>query len=98
MDYRIEKDTMGEVKVPATAYYGAQTQRSIDNFKIAQDINKMPKEIISAFAYLKKAAAVTNLEAGVLPKNKSLLIGRVCDEILTGQLDDYFTLVVWQTG
>ena len=98
MDYRIEKDTMGEVKVPATAYYGAQTQRSIDNFKIAQDINKMPKEIISAFAYLKKAAAVTNLEAGVLPKNKSLLIGKVCDEILSGKLDDYFPLVVWQTG
>ncbi|MGK2863096.1 MAG: class II fumarate hydratase [Chitinophagaceae bacterium] len=98
MDYRIEKDTMGEVKVPAKAYYGAQTQRSIDNFRIAQDINKMPKEIIRAFAYLKKAAAITNQEAGVLPKNKSLLIGKVCDEILNGQLDDYFPLVVWQTG
>ncbi len=98
MEYRIEKDTMGEVKVPATAYYGAQTQRSIDNFKIAQDINRMPKEIIRAFAYLKKAAALTNLEAGVLPKNKSLLIGKVCDEILKGKLDDYFPLVVWQTG
>ena len=98
MEYRIEKDTMGEVKVPATAYYGAQTQRSIDNFKIAQDINKMPIEIIRAFAYLKKAAAITNLEAGVLPKNKSALIGKVCDEILKGQLDDYFPLVVWQTG
>ena len=68
MEYRIEKDTMGEVKVPVDAYYGAQTQRSIDNFKIAQDINKMPKEIIAAFAYLKKAAAITNVEAGVLPK------------------------------
>ena len=89
---------MGEVKVPATAYYGAQTQRSIDNFQIAQDINKMPKEIIRAFAYLKKAAAITNQEAGVLPKNKAILIGKVCDEILSGQLDDYFPLVVWQTG
>lgn len=98
MDYRIEKDTMGEVKVPANAYYGAQTQRSIDNFKIAQDINRMPKEIIQAFAYLKKAAALTNLEAGVLPKNKATLIGKVCDEILKGKLDDYFPLVVWQTG
>ena len=98
MEYRIEKDTMGEVKVPANAYYGAQTQRSIDNFKIAQDINKMPKEIIQAFAYLKKAAAITNLEAGVLPKNKATLIGKVCDEILKGKLDDYFPLVVWQTG
>jgi len=98
MDYRIEKDTMGEVKVPADAYYGAQTQRSIDNFKIAQDINRMPKEIIKAFAYLKKAAAITNLEAGVLPKEKSDLIGKVCDEILDGKLDAYFPLVVWQTG
>ena len=89
---------MGEVKVPADAYYGAQTQRSIDNFQIAQDINKMPKEIIRAFAYLKKAAAITNLEAGVLPKEKSDLIGKVCDEILEGKLDDYFPLVVWQTG
>ena len=79
MKYRIEKDTMGEVKVPAEAYYGAQTQRSIDNFKIAEDINKMPKEIIRAFAYLKKAAAITNLEAGVLTKEKSLMIGKVCD-------------------
>ncbi|HMR93656.1 MAG TPA: class II fumarate hydratase [Chitinophagaceae bacterium] len=98
MKYRIEKDTMGEVQVPVDAYYGAQTQRSIDNFRIAQDINKMPKEIIKAFAYLKKAAAITNQEAGVLPKNKSLLIGKVCDEILEGKLDDYFPLVVWQTG
>ena len=98
MNYRIEKDTMGEVKVPSDAYYGAQTQRSIDNFKIAQDINKMPKEIIKAFAYLKKAAALTNLDAGVLSKEKSDLIGKVCDEILAGQLDAYFPLVVWQTG
>lgn len=98
MEYRIEKDTMGEVKVPAHAYFGAQTQRSIENFKIARDINRMPKEIISAFAYLKKAAALTNKEAGVLPEEKALLIGKVCDEILTGQLDEFFPLVVWQTG
>ncbi len=98
MEYRIEKDTMGEVKVPIAAYYGAQTQRSIDNFKIAQDINRMPKEIIQAFAYLKKAAALTNLDAGVLSKEKSDLIGKVCDEILEGKLNDYFPLVVWQTG
>lgn len=98
MQYRTEKDTMGEVKVPAEAYYGAQTQRSIDNFKIAQDINKMPKEIIKAFAYLKKAAAITNFEAGILPKEKLNLISKVCDEILEGQLDNYFPLVVWQTG
>lgn len=98
MSYRIEKDTMGEVKVPVDAYYGAQTQRSIDNFKIAQDINRMPKEIIRAFAYLKHAAALTNQDAGVLPKKKAVLIGKVCKEILDGKLDDYFPLVVWQTG
>ena len=98
MQYRIEKDTMGEVKLPADAYYGAQTQRSIDNFKIAEDINKMPKEIIKAFAYLKKAAALANVDAGILPKEKSDLIGKVCDEILEGKLDDAFPLVVWQTG
>jgi fumarate hydratase class II len=98
MEFRIEKDTMGEVKVPVNAYYGAQTQRSIDNFKIAQDINKMPKEIISAFAYLKKAAALTNFEAGILPEEKCQMIGKVCDEILDGKLNDYFPLVVWQTG
>lgn len=98
MEYRIEKDTMGEVKVPADAYFGAQTQRSIDNFKIAQDINRMPKEIIRAFAYLKHAAAITNNEAGVLTKKKADLIGKVCKEILDGKLDEYFPLVVWQTG
>ena len=97
-DYRIEKDTMGTVQVPANVYWGAQTQRSIENFKIAQDINKMPKEIIRAFAYLKKAAAITNMEAGVLPAEKCELIGRICDEILEGKLDDQFPLVVWQTG
>ena len=98
MDYRIEKDTMGKIQVPADKYYGAQTQRSVDNFKIAQDINKMPKEIIRAFAYLKKAAALTNYEAGVLPKEKCDLISKVCDEILEGKLDSEFPLVVWQTG
>lgn len=98
MEYRIEKDTMGEVKVPSNVYWGAQTQRSIENFKIAQDINKMPKEIIKAFAYLKKAAALANFDAGVLPKEKSDLIGQVCDELLEGKLQDQFPLVVWQTG
>jgi fumarate hydratase class II len=98
MDYRIEKDTMGEVKVPSDAYYGAQTQRSVENFKIAQDINKMPKEIIQAFAYLKKAAAITNFDAGVLSKEKLDIITKVCDEILAGKLSDQFPLVVWQTG
>lgn len=98
MDYRIEKDTLGEVKVPINAYYGAQTQRSINNFKIAADINKMPKEIIEAFAILKKAAAQTNFELGVLSSDKKELIEKVCDEILAGQLSDEFPLVVWQTG
>lgn len=98
MEFRIEKDTMGEVKVPIDAYYGAQTQRSVENFKIAQDINKMPKEIIAAFAYLKKAAALANTELGVLAEEKSKLIAQVCDEILDGKLADQFPLVVWQTG
>ncbi|HUZ57353.1 MAG TPA: class II fumarate hydratase [Hanamia sp.] len=98
MDYRKEKDTMGEVKVPVDAYYGAQTQRSVENFKIAQDINKMPKEIIQAFAYLKKAAAITNADAKVLSKEKLELISKVCDEILAGKLNNEFPLVVWQTG
>jgi fumarate hydratase, class II len=98
MEFRIEKDTMGEVKVPAGVYWGAQTQRSIENFKIAEDINRMPKEIIAAFAYLKKAAALTNFDAGVLPQDKCALIGQVCDEILAGKHNDQFPLVVWQTG
>lgn len=98
MEIRIEKDTMGKVEVPANVYWGAQTQRSIQNFPIAADINKMPKEIIGAFAYLKKAAAITNFEAGVLPEEKMKLIGQVCDEILAGTLHDQFPLVVWQTG
>jgi fumarate hydratase, class II len=98
MSFRTEKDTMGQVQVPADKYWGAQTQRSIENFKIAQNINRMPVEIVHAFAYLKKAAALTNLEAGVLSQEKCDLIGKVCDEILTGKLDSEFPLVVWQTG
>src|SRR6188474_3930623 len=98
MEYRIEKDTMGKVKVPANVYWGAQTQRSIENFKIAQDINKMPKPVIQAFAYLKKAAAITNFELGVLPVEKKDAIAQVCDEILDHKLDDQFPLVIWQTG
>ncbi len=98
MEYRIEKDTMGEVKVPAHVYWGAQTERSVENFKIAQDINKMPMPIIKAFAYLKKAAAITNTVLGVLPQEKCDAIGTVCNEILEGKLDDQFPLVVWQTG
>jgi fumarate hydratase, class II len=89
---------MGEVQVPSDVYWGAQTQRSIENFQIAQDINKMPKEIIKAFAYLKHGAALANFEAGVLDEEKAKLIGVVCDEILEGKLDDQFPLVVWQTG
>jgi len=89
---------MGLVQVPAHVYWGAQTQRSIDNFKIARETNKMPIEIIQAFAYLKKAAAITNFEAGVLPQSTLNLISAVCDEILEGRLDDQFPLVVWQTG
>ena len=96
MNFRIEKDTMGEVKVPAEKYWGAQTQRSKDNFKIGGQ--HMPDEIIKAFAILKKAAAIANCELGVLPKDKSDIIGKVCDEILEGKLDDQFPLVVWQTG
>lgn len=98
MEYRIEHDTMGEVKVPAEKYWGAQTQRSRDNFKIGGEKNQMPIEITRAFAILKKSAAETNMELGVLSKEKSDLIGKVCDEILAGKLDDQFPLVVWQTG
>ena len=98
MECRIEKDTMGNIKVPIDSYYGAQTQRSIENFRIAQDINRMPKEIIRAFAYLKMGAALANKDAGVLSPEKCDSIVRVCDEILSGKLDDSFPLVVWQTG
>ena len=96
MDYRIEKDTMGEVHVPAQVYWGAQTQRSKENFTIGGHL--MPVEIIRAFAILKKAAAQTNQELGVLSKDKSEIIQQVCDEILDGKLADQFPLVVWQTG
>ena len=98
MDYRIEHDTMGEVKVPAHKYWGAQTQRSKDNFKIGGANMHMPMEIIRAFAILKKSAAEANTELGVLSKDKSDLIGQVCDEILADKLDDQFPLVIWQTG
>jgi fumarate hydratase class II len=98
MDYRIEKDTMGEVKVPADKYWGAQTERSRNNFKIGDSKQLMPIEIVRGFAYLKKAAAHTNCELGVLDAEKRDLISKVCDEILEGKLDDQFPLVVWQTG
>jgi fumarate hydratase class II len=98
MSFRIEKDTMGPVEVPADKYWGAQTQRSINNFKIGGEKNRMPIEIIRAFAVLKKAAAQTNAELGVLEADKAEIIGKVCDEILAGHLDDQFPLVVWQTG
>ncbi len=97
MEYRIEHDTMGEVKVPADKYWGAQTERSRNNFKIGPEAS-MPKEIIHAFAYLKKAAALANCELGVLTKEKADMIGKVCDEILAHKLDDQFPLVIWQTG
>ncbi|MEQ9374660.1 MAG: class II fumarate hydratase [Imperialibacter sp.] len=98
MSIRIEKDTMGPVEVPAEKYWGAQTQRSRDNFKIGGDSARMPIEIIRAFAVLKKAAAQANNELGVLPKDKLDLISRACDEVLEGKLDDQFPLVIWQTG
>lgn len=96
MKYRKEKDSIGIVKVPAEKYWAAQTQRSKQNFKIGGQ--QMPMEVIRAFGILKKAAANTNAALGVLPKAKAKLIGKVCDEILTGKLDDQFPLVVWQTG
>ncbi|PID88050.1 MAG: fumarate hydratase, class II [Bacteroidia bacterium] len=97
MQFRTEHDTMGEVRVPAEKYWGAQTQRSKENFKIGES-GSMPKEIIKAFGYLKKAAAFTNCELGVLPAEKRDLIARVCDEIIAGELDEHFPLVIWQTG
>ena len=96
MEYRIEKDTMGEVKVPADKYWGAQTQRSRENFAIGE--NRMPLEVIRAFAILKKSAALTNSALGVLPAEKAEYIAKVCDEISNGELDEQFPLVVWQTG
>ncbi len=97
MKYRIEKDNMGEVKVPSDKIWGAQTERSRNNFKIGTEAS-MPKEIITGFAILKKAAAFANCELGVLPEEKRDLIAQVCDEILEGKLDDQFPLVIWQTG
>ena len=97
MNFRIEKDTMGEVQVPAEKYWGAQTERSRNNFKIGEE-GSMPREIIEAFAYLKKAAAFANCDLGVLPLEKRDLIAQVCDEILFGKLSDQFPLVIWQTG
>ena len=97
MKYRIEKDTMGEVKVPSDKYWGAQTERSRNNFKIGAAAS-MPLEVVYGFAYLKKAAAHTNCELGVLSEDKKDLISIVCDEILDGKHDDQFPLVIWQTG
>ncbi len=97
MNTRIEKDTMGTVEVPADKYWGAQTQRSVMNFKIG-DPGSMPVPVIRAFGILKKAAALTNFELGVLPKEKCDIICQVCDEIIAGKLDDNFPLVIWQTG
>ena len=97
MEYRIEHDTLGEVKVPADKYWGAQTQRSFQNFKIGEPAS-MPKEIIRAFGILKKAAAMANYELGVLPQEKMEWIVRVADEIIEGKLDEHFPLVIWQTG
>ena len=96
MEYRIEKDSMGEMKVPVNAYWGAQTQRSYENFKIGTE--KMPKEITYAFAILKKAVAQANHRLGKLDARRCEIIGQVCDEVLAGKLDDQFPLAVWQTG
>ncbi|GGC54752.1 fumarate hydratase class II [Pedobacter quisquiliarum] len=97
MNFRTEHDTMGEVQVPADKYWGAQTERSRNNFKIGPEAS-MPKEIIHAFGYLKKAAALANAELGVLAQEKADMIAQVCDEVVAGQLDDQFPLVIWQTG
>jgi len=97
MSFRIEKDTMGEVQVPADRYWGAQTERSRNNFKIGPEAS-MPKEIVYAFAYLKKAAAMANHELGVLAADKKDMIAQVCEEILAGKHDGEFPLVIWQTG
>jgi fumarate hydratase, class II len=97
MKYRTENDSMGDVKIPATKYWGAQTERSRNNFKIGPG-SSMPEEIIKAFGYIKKAAAITNYELGVLTSEKKEMIADVCDEIITGKLNDQFPLVIWQTG
>ena len=97
MSFRIEKDTIGEIKVDSSKYWGAQTERSRNNFKIGAP-GSMPIEIIHAFAILKKAAAITNFELGVLDEKKKDLISKVCEEILDNKLNNEFPLVVWQTG
>jgi fumarate hydratase, class II len=97
-EFRIEKDSIGEIQVPANMYWAAQTQRSLENFKIGGSRHRMPMEIIKGFGYLKKAAAITNYELGALTKEKCDLIAAVCDEIIAGKLDDQFPLVIWQTG
>lgn len=96
MDYRIERDSMGEIQVPTDRYWGAQTQRSLENFRIGTE--RMPTEIIRAFGILKRAAAMANVRLGELSAEKGELIARVCDEIADGKLDSHFPLVVWQTG
>lgn len=97
-EFRIEKDTMGEMKVPSNKYYGCQTARSIENFKIAAGKDTMPIEVVKAFGILKKAAALTNAELGVLKKETAELISKAADEVIEGKLDEHFPLVVWQTG
>ena len=96
MNYRTETDSMGEIKVPVEKYYGAQTARSLMNFKIGGE--RFPREVIRALGILKKAAALTNKELGILPAEKSELIVKAADEIIEGKLDEHFPLVVWQTG
>jgi fumarate hydratase class II len=97
MNYRIEKDTGGEVRVPYGSYWGAQTQRSLENFRIGTP-GSMPHEVIYAYGYLKKAAAIVNNRYGLLSDSKKNIISEVCDEITVGLLDDHFPLVIWQTG
>src|SRR5208337_94671 len=96
MNYRIETDSMGEVRVPSDKYWGAQTQRSLENFKIGSD--RFPSEMIKALGILKKAAAMTNQELGILPADKASLIIRAANEVIEGKLDSHFPLVIWQTG
>ena len=96
MEYRIEKDTMGEMKVPADKYWGAQTERSHENFLIGTEV--MPREITHAFGILKKAAAIANFNLGKLTEEKKNIITAVCDEVISGSLNEHFPLVVWQTG
>jgi fumarate hydratase class II len=96
MEYRTETDSMGEIKVPADVYYGAQTARSLHNFRIGGE--RMPRELIRGMGILKKAAALVNMELGLLPKEKGDLIVKAADEVIDGKLDEHFPLVVWQTG